>query len=1159
MKRSPIAILAPLLFALLAHGLSAEEGRAGLPPGRLAMLSRCINIDNWFSVYSNPRRYPDRLGPGDFALIAKAGFTAVRLTIAPGVLFDPADPGRPKDAIASVDRAVRLILDTGLGLVFDPMHGSSDNDDFEHSLARDKAFGAKVEAFWESLARRYSALSADRIVFEVMNEPHLSTREGIAASWWPAEQARLAAAIRRGAPANTILATGEKWGSIDGLLALKPLKDPNVLYSFHWYDPFAFTHQGAEWAGAAQASLRDIPYPSSPGLVAAALPAIKDAKAREAAIRYGAEKWDAGRVERGLERAAAWAKANGASVWCGEFGTYKKVAPPADRLRWIADVRTALEGLGIGWAMWEYDQSFGFLVYKDPAHYKGRSVDAACLEALGLSARDLPVPDPSTPLDDFASGASSSLDMPVADWSPLWTRDKDAGSLADDPAAPGALLLTHTGKRDWALSSGYRIPVKAGEKFRLSSRASITGTGSLSLEVVAYDAEGKVLDWSYGRASPAGRDGKPELLASEFYARPGIAAIEPRWSGSSPAEIRLEAMRLEREEAAPRAELPPSLSLESAFLALSLDTADATMSVRDLRCGLVWTQKPLAPGWMVVGARASAGGGGFRLSLVDARQGKEIEADFELDPDRPELEISLDSSGPLEGELAFPQPFVTEKGTRLIVPLNEGISYPADDPSVPEAELVAYGGHGICMSFWGVEAADGRGQMAILETPDDAAIAIRRQAGLLYVQPLWQAQKGAFGYPRRLRYAFFDSGGFVAMCKRYRSYAQERGTLVTLAEKREHNPNVELLVGAADVWCWDGDPARIARSLRDLGMDRMLWSAAASPEAIREMNGMGLLTGRYDIYQDCMDPSQYPKLRYVSQDWTSSGWPRDIVIDRDGNWERGWGVEAKDGSLVPCGVLSDSRALGYAEKRVPADLADHPYRARFVDTTTASPWREDWSAEHPMTRGESREWKMRLLEYMSKDSSLVTGSETGHDAAVPYVHYFEGMMSLGPYRIDDAGRDMQRILGPAPDRIRRFQLGWAYRLPLWELVYHDCVVAYWYWGDYSNKITSVWDLRDLFNCLYGTPPEYMLDSGMLKREGPRFAASYKLASRTARLCAYAEMTDFRILAPDRSVQRSVFSNGISATVNFGKSAWKSEGGEPIAPGGCLIEGVPGAP
>jgi hypothetical protein len=47
----------------------------------------------------------------------------------------------------------------------------------------------------------------------------------------------------------------------------------------------------------------------------------------------------------------------------------------------------------------------------------------------------------------------------------------------------------------------------------------------------------------------------------------------------------------------------------------------------------------------------------------------------------------------------------------------------------------------------------------------------------------------------------------------------------------------------------------------------------------------------------------------------------------------------------------------------------------------------------------SRKYKMELLELVSNKYKLVCGSETGHDATVPYVHYFEGMMSLGPYRV----------------------------------------------------------------------------------------------------------------------------------------------------------------
>ena len=75
-------------------------------------------------------------------------------------------------------------------------------------------------------------------------------------------------------------------------------------------------------------------------------------------------------------------------------------------------------------------------------------------------------------------------------------------------------------------------------------------------------------------------------------------------------------------------------------------------------------------------------------------------------------------------------------------------------------------------------------------------------------------------------------------------------------------------------------------------------------------------------------------------------------------------------------------------------------------------------------------------------------------------------------------------------------MGHFYRIPLWELVYHDCVVAQWYWGDYNNKAPEVWPRRDLFNTLYATPPMFMFDKDDLA-EGASSTSS-QVTSRFAR-------------------------------------------------------------
>lgn len=320
------------------------------------------------------------------------------------------------------------------------------------------------------------------------------------------------------------------------------------------------------------------------------------------------------------------------------------------------------------------------------------------------------------------------------------------------------------------------------------------------------------------------------------------------------------------------------------------------------------------------------------------------------------------------------------------------------------------------------------------------------------------------------------------------------------------------------------------------------------------MNEMdGVLTSRYDIYQDLMDPAVFPKLRGVHPDWTTEGWPDDIMLDENGDWRKGWQVRGKDGEMYPCGVLCDKQALKYAMPRISEELKTHPYRCRFIDTTTASPWRECYHPDHPLTRSESRHWKMELLKLVSEEMELVTGCETGHDAAVPYVHYFEGMLSLGPYRVPDAGRNMMRIWDEVPERVAKFQLGHKYRLPLWELVYHDCVVAQWYWGDYNNKLPALWDKRDLFNMLYGTPPMFMFNRDLWEKNKERFAQSYKNVCSVARMVGYSEMIDHQFLTPDRDVQQTVFANGTRVTVNFGESAYALPDGTEVPPMGFHVQ------
>ncbi len=751
--------------------------------------------------------------------------------------------------------------------------------------------------------------------------------------------------------------------------------------------------------------------------------------------------------------------------------------------------------------------------------------------------------------------AGGGFERGLAGWSELWTRTPGGKTVLDRGLRHGgrqSLRIEHTGSRDWSFNRESQLQVAPGQIYQLSAWVRLRGEGSTTLCVSLHDAQDKVTDWSFGAATSRATPGwRP--LRSRFVVPPGTKTMLPRVIGQGPAKVWLDDVVLSLEGTLDQLrskDLPRILTISNRFLVVTLRTANGTLSVLDRRTNRMWTQSPT--GELVI-LEAKPARNGLDVRLLDPVTMLELDVAVRLDARRPELLLELSASGELGSSLAFPQPFLTAKGSLLVMPINEGISYPVDDRSLPEMRYHLYGGHGLCMAWYGV--TDGvRGLMTIIETPDDAAVRVPRLDGRLCLAPEWSPQKGAFGPKRGLRYVFFDSGGYVAMCKRYRQHARQAGLLKTLAEKRRANPNVDLLVGAVNVWCWEQDPVAVCRELQSLGIKRILFSHRSPPEDIRQLNEMGVLTSRYDIFQDVMDPANFPKLRGVHPDWTTDAWPHDLMIGADGRWQQGWRVKAKDGEMIPCGVLCDRQAVEYARRRIPPELETHPYRCRFIDTTTASSWRECYHDDHPMTRSESRHWKMELLRYVSQGCNLVTGSETGHEAAVPFVHYFEGMLSLGPYRVPNAGRQMIQPWDEVPERVAKFQTGHYYRLPLWELVYHDCVVAQWYWGDYNNKLPKLWDRRDLFNALYGTPPMFMFNRRIWQQNRDRFVQSYNTAAPLARATGYVEMLSHRWLTPDHAVQQTRFANGVTVTVNFGDRPHTLADGNTLEPLTHRVEG-----
>ncbi len=372
-----LCILAVLLA--LALSAAAQDRAAGLQTAfaRVQHLRHGINASEWFAQSANDysaartNRYTDAQ---DIALMARLGFDHVRLSI-DAVPLEQLPLGREglnADFLARLDRTVGAVLADGLAVEID-LHPESG---FKQQLLSNDDAVDRLTLLWRRLATHYATRDPERVFFEILNEPEVNDPYR-----WAGIQARLAAAIRESAPRNTLIATGANYSGIQDLLTLHPLSDGNVIYTFHFYNPTEFTHQGASWGPAWWSYTHGVPYPATESSMQEILKQVPDAANRYQLESYWLDHWDAHRVHLLIDEAAAWGRENHVPLNCNEFGVYRGLSDPASRANYIRDVRTALEEDGIGWAMWDYRGGFG-VVWKEDG--QPARVDESVVRALGL-------------------------------------------------------------------------------------------------------------------------------------------------------------------------------------------------------------------------------------------------------------------------------------------------------------------------------------------------------------------------------------------------------------------------------------------------------------------------------------------------------------------------------------------------------------------------------------------------------------------------------------------------------------------------------------------------------------------------------------------------------------------------------------------------------
>jgi aryl-phospho-beta-D-glucosidase BglC (GH1 family) len=375
--------LIPLL--LLTAALLA--GQSAVSDARYAHLARGVNLTRWFQYGS---RQP--IGEADRDLLKNAGFTCVRIALAPQYLLPRfAKPERIERNLTRLDAGIDLFLNAGMAVMLD---FQADTRYLDYYLSTPEAPQELIDT-WRMLAARYADRDPDLLFFEIMNEPDSRFTQ----TAWDEEQKKVLAAVREVAPDHTVLLAPANWSGLDALLQMTPYSDPNVLYVVHYYSPSTFTAQGADWTSPKEtAKLRNVPWPAYLPELDGLIRNETDEGVRNLLEQYRREDWDASHIDWDIGLMAAWAKKWNVRVVVNEFGGYKPFSPPDSRARWLHDVRTALDHYQFAWAMWDYGAGFDLTLQDGDT----RTIDPAVGAALGLQAWTDPDPVRTEPAPPFS-------------------------------------------------------------------------------------------------------------------------------------------------------------------------------------------------------------------------------------------------------------------------------------------------------------------------------------------------------------------------------------------------------------------------------------------------------------------------------------------------------------------------------------------------------------------------------------------------------------------------------------------------------------------------------------------------------------------------------------------------------------------------------------
>lgn len=219
-----------------------------------------------------------------------------------------------------VEHVVNAALERDLAVVLNIHH-------YQEIMTDPSGQRERFLQLWQQIALHFKNYP-DRLIFEILNEPN----DQLTAEKWNQLFPQAIKVIRESNPFRTLMIGTAEWGGISGLSALSiPDSMENIIVTFHYYNPFHFTHQGAEWVDGSSAWL---------------------------GTTWTGNTQEKNAVISDFGKVLSWSKSHNRPIFMGEFGAYHK-ADQASRVAWTLFVSTQASQLGFSWAYWEFCSGFG--------------------------------------------------------------------------------------------------------------------------------------------------------------------------------------------------------------------------------------------------------------------------------------------------------------------------------------------------------------------------------------------------------------------------------------------------------------------------------------------------------------------------------------------------------------------------------------------------------------------------------------------------------------------------------------------------------------------------------------------------------------------------------------------------------------------------------